>query len=118
MSWYVERAERCVDQIWSVAQDVLEADRDVVLEIGLILRGPRLAFYERVEAMDVPMVITVIDAPRDVRRARVEQRNRARGATFAMEVPAAVFEMASDLWQPPDEDECRGREFRWLGTAG
>ncbi len=29
-----------------------------------------------------------------------------RGETFAMHVPPAIFELASDLWQPLEEDEC------------
>ena len=59
-----------------------------------------------------------VDAPRDVRRERVEQRNLDRGATFAMVVPPAIFELASDLWEPLDDDERRGRDVRDLDTGG
>lgn len=38
---------------------------------------------------------------------RVE-RNRARGPTFSMVVPPDVFELASDLWEPPEPEEHEG----------
>ena len=45
--------------------------------------------------------IHVIDAPRDVCRERVRERNRRQGATFSMFVPSDAFELASDLREPP-----------------
>ena len=35
-------------------------------------------------------------------------RNQNRGETFSMVVPPEVFEMASDMWEPPSEDELAG----------
>jgi hypothetical protein len=34
-----------------------------------------------------------------------------------MEVPLAFFELASDRWEPLDEDECRGRDVHFVSTA-
>jgi hypothetical protein len=31
-------------------------------------------------------------------------------------VPPAIFELASDLWEAPDFDECDGRDVRFLRT--
>jgi hypothetical protein len=47
--------------------------------------------------------------PREVRRERVMKRNRERGETFAQEVPLAFVELASDMWQAPDDHELRQR---------
>lgn len=117
--WYVERAARCVDQIWIVARAALALGIDVVLEIGLLARVQREAFYRRVEetAPGARLTVHVLDADRDVRRARVARRNEERGPTFAMEVPPDVFELASDLWEPPGDDEAAGRDLRhvWSG---
>lgn len=112
--WYVERAARCVDQIWIVARAALALGIDVVLEIGLLQREQRAAFYRRVEETTphAHLVVHVLDADRDVRRARVARRNEQRGPTFSVEVPPAAFELASDLWQPPDDEERRGRDLR------
>ncbi len=114
VAWYVERAGRCVDRIWHVTEAVLDAGVDVVLEIGLLQRRQRAAFYRRVA--DRPLTIYVVDAARDVRRERVEQRNRLRGPTFSMVVPPDVFELASDLWEAPEGDECQGRDVRCFRT--
>ena len=101
---------------WMAA--LFSADRtDVVLEVGLIQRRARAGFLRRLDTAGYPLTIYVVDAPRDVRRERVEQRNLARGATFAMVVPPAIFELASDLWEPPDDDERRGRDVRDLDTG-
>ncbi|MEE9384276.1 MAG: ATP-binding protein [Nannocystaceae bacterium] len=106
MPWYLERVERCIEQIWSVTESVLANDTDVVLEIGLIRRLDRQALYKRAEEGGHMLVVHVIDAPREIRRARGERRNQERGETFSMEVPPAVFELASDMWEPLDETEC------------
>ena len=109
MPWYVERAARAVDQIWSVSLEILRTGTSVILEIGLLQRSAREAFYARMDEAGTELVLHVVDAPRDVRRARVLARNEARGATFSMVVPPEIFELASDLWEPPDDDEIAAR---------
>jgi predicted kinase len=84
----------------------------VVLEIGLLRRSEREALYGRVERMGAGLTVYVLDAPREVRWERVQRRNEERGETFHVEVPRAFFELASDQWEPPDEDERRGRDVR------
>ncbi len=117
LAWYRERTQRCLDQIWRTARSALAAGTDVVLEIGLIQRGDRRRFYRQVDAVADPLTIYVLDAPRDVRRERVERRNRDQGATFSMVVPPAIFELASDLWEPLDDDERAGRDVRDVGDS-
>jgi predicted kinase len=107
--WYVERAARCVDQIWRTAREVVGTGTSVVLEIGLLSRREREAFYARVDEAGARLVLHVVDAPRDERRARVLRRNEEQGATFSVVVPPDVFELASDLWEPPDDAELDGR---------
>lgn len=105
MRWYVDRAERCTEQIWEVACDAMSANVAVVLEIGLIRREDRERFYGWVDAQAAQLTVHLIDAPREVRRQRVIGRNRTRGLTFAVDVPSEFFELASDLWEPPGQDE-------------
>jgi predicted kinase len=116
IEWYVARAARAVSLIGRVAVAVVDADRDTVLEIGLLSRAERERFFARVDAAGVALSVHVVEASRDVRRARVEARQRARGATCSRHVPPAIFELASDLWQPPDDAELAGRDARWLRT--
>ncbi len=117
MEWYVDRTARCLELIWTLTERALAADTDVVLEIGLIQRRDRERFYERVDDGGYDLTVYVLDAPRDERRARVKQRNREQGKTFSMVVPLEIFELASDLWESPDEEERRGRDVRSFGEG-
>lgn len=109
MAWYVERKERCFTQIWTTARDILDRGHDVVLELGLVERDSRERFYAMVDEAGYDMSVYLLDAPREVRRERVQRRNKEKGPTFAMEVPEAFFDLASDHWQAMDEVE---RELR------
>lgn len=117
VAWYLERRDRCLAQIWEVADHACLLGTNVVLEIGLIRRDERAAFYERVDAAGHPLTVHLIDAPREVRRARVLKRNQERGETYAQGVPLEFFELASDMWEPPDEDERRARDIRERAPA-
>lgn len=104
MSWYLERRERCRGLLWDVALEVLRGGMDIVLEFGLVTVADREAFYEQARAEDLRLLVYLVDAPRDVRRERVLQRNNAPGP-FTQIVPLELFERASDIWQPPSEPE-------------
>lgn len=114
MEWYIERTQRCLEQIWTVTQRAIEAGCDVVLEVGLVQRSDRQRLYERLDVEGYELTVYVVDAPRALRRERVQKRNQERGETFSMEVPPHIFELASDMWEPPEEDECRTRDVRFM----
>lgn len=114
--WYVERRQRCLEWIWTVTKAAAETGVDVVLEPGLLRRAERETFYERVEDAGLSLKVYCLDAARDVRRARVMERNEARSETFSMVVPLEFFELASDSWEPLAADECEGREVTTLRT--
>ncbi|WP_437933702.1 AAA family ATPase [Sorangium sp. So ce341] len=118
LAWYIERTERCIAQIWTLTERTLDVGTSVVLEIGLIRRDARERFYERVDAGGYGLTIYVLDAPRALRRERVERRNREQGSTFSMVVPPHFFELASDRWEPLDDDERDGRDVRLMSTGG
>lgn len=117
IAWYLERRDRCLAQIWATARRALDVGTDVVLEVGLIQRAERLAFYQRVDATPHRLTVYLLDAPREERWARVEGRNAAQAGTFAMVVPREIFELASDLWEPPDEAERNARDVRVVDDA-
>jgi predicted kinase len=116
--WYTDRKERCIDVIWAVARSLVVAQTDAILELGLIQRLGREAFYQRVDAEALDLAVYILDAPRDVRRERVRQRNRAQGRTFSMVVPDHIFDVADRSWEPPDELECRERRIIFVGANG
>ena len=114
MPWYAERAERCIEQILATSSALVASGTNVILEIGLLDLRARARFFERARAAGFQLTIHAMDAPRDVRRDRVEARNRERGATFSVVVPLDIFELASDLWEPLAPDECEGRDVRFV----
>jgi len=112
--WYIERKDRLVDLIWRHSQRLLASEKNVILELGLIQRAPRVEFCRKAQGLGHTLVIHVLDAPVDVRRERVRRRNAEKGATFSMMVPDHVFEMASSLWEVPDEIECEEFEVQFV----
>lgn len=114
ISWYLERRDRCLAQIYALTRSLIDVGTNVVLEIGMIQRREREAFYARVEDEGYALTVYVLDAPREVRRERVARRNVERGETFSTFVPPQFFELASDMWEPPDDEEQSERDFRIL----
>lgn len=104
--WYIERKERLLGLIWSHSRRLLASGRDVVLELGLIQRERRIEFCRKVKDEGFELVVHILDAPLEIRRERVRRRNTERGSTYSMVVPEHVFEMASKLWEAPDNAEC------------
>lgn len=104
LAWYLERRERCRALIWDLAGEAVDAGVDVWLELGLLTRAEREAYYGRAAGEDREPVVHLVDAPRDERRRRVLARNEA-GVPFTQVVPPEFFERASDAWEPVSEDE-------------
>ena len=116
IAWYLERKDRCIEQIWTITCGLMEVGIDAVLELGLIQSASRQLFYERMDAAEYPFTVHVIEASREVRRARVRARNKTRGATYSMDVPDGFFELASDMWQRPGDEECVGRDIQFVSS--
>lgn len=106
LAWYSERKDRCIEQIWQVAGEIVEAGTDVILELGLVQRAAREAFYHRAAGSDYNLIVYLVDAPLEVRRSRVMERNESQGATYRMTVSEEMFELADRAWEPPSEEEC------------
>lgn len=116
MPWYVERKERLVQHIWAHAQALLASGAIPILELGLVQQRSREAFYEMARAADVELRIHVLEASREIRRARVARRNIEQGPTFSMLVPDQIFELASDMWQRPNAAEIAEHRIEMLST--
>jgi predicted kinase len=103
--WYIERKDRLLDLIWEHSRRILISGTDAILELGLIQRQPRADFCRRIRQDGFEVFVYILDLPRDIRRERVRLRNTIRGPTFSMSVPDHIFEIASNMWEPPDEVE-------------
>ncbi len=104
VAWYLQRRERCRGLLWDLAVAAVRAGTDVFLELGLVRRAEREEFYSRAQSDALDFEVYLLDAPREVRRERVQTRNRS-DQPFTQIVPDAFFELASDAWEPPTESE-------------
>lgn len=111
MPWYSERKQRCIEQIWRVANELLSMEQNVILELGLVQLADRESFYQRVDATDFELTVHLLDVPVGVRQERVRARNEQAGATFKMHVSDEIFALANAAWQAPDDAELRARDF-------
>ncbi|NJN50895.1 MAG: ATP-binding protein [Gammaproteobacteria bacterium] len=117
MPWYAERKERCLEQIWRVTCELLDANIDVILALGLVQLAAREDFYRRVDAAGYTLKVYLINAAKETRRQRVLERNHQQGATFQMHVSDEIFQIANAAWQQPDERECRERRIEIVSSS-
>ena len=107
-AWMVERLRRCEALIWSTAAAVLAAGTSVVLDIGAMRRADRARIGQIAQEKGLPLKWHFVDAPQDVRRARVAGRNTAKGETFVHEVTPQMFELLEGLYEAPAPAELEG----------
>ena len=106
--WMLERLGRCNALIWSTATDVLAAGSSVVLDLGLMRREQRERIRKLAQDAGLSMQWHFVDAPQEVRRARVAARNETKGETFVREVPPEMFDMLEALYEAPAPAELEG----------
>jgi len=110
--WYVERKDRLIQLILTYAYTILESNQSVALELGLIQHIPRIEVLRQIQHAGFNVTVHVLDAPKSIRQKRVQQRNIEQGETFSMIVPDHIFEIASDMWEAPNEIEIE--EFNFI----
>ena len=106
--WMLERLGRCNALIWSTAAAVLAAGTSVVLDLGLMRRADRERIRKIAGEAGLSMQWHFVDAPQEVRRARVAGRNETKGETFVREVPPEMFDMFEAIYEAPAPAELEG----------
>lgn len=114
--WMMERLIRCNAQIWSTAAAVLAAGAPVVLDMGLMRRADRERVRQMAEANGWLLTWHFVDAPQEVRRARVASRNTAQGETFVMEVTPEMFDLLEGFYEAPAPSELEGAVLSVSGS--
>lgn len=107
LDWALPRTERCEQQIWAVARQLLALGIDVVLELGFFKRAQRARVRALIADAGAEAAVHVLEVPREVRRQRVRARNQG-SATLTVEVDDAMFDWAEAYYEPLDDDELRG----------
>jgi predicted kinase len=106
--WMIERVGRCEAQIWATAAAVMAAGRPAVFDIGLMRKSDRDRVRQIAQGAGLELQLHFVDAPTEVRRARVEGRNVIRGETFAIEVLPEHFEFIEGVYEAPEPAELEG----------
>ena len=118
-AWMMERVERCQDQIWSVAEQVLARGGNVVLDLGFTTRAQRQVLVERARRAGVPADIHYLDAPSDVRRLRVARRNAEKDPqVYAFDVTDQMFAFMEPRFEAPHESELTDGELVAIADDG
>jgi len=105
-SWMIERVERCYNQIWETAEQVLSLNGNVVLDLGFTTKAQRDAFSEKAKLIGIDSELHYLDAPKDIRKARVEQRNQQKDpSVYSFEVTDMMFNFMEPRFEVPDSTE-------------
>ena len=107
-AWMLERVGRCEAQIWATSAGVLATGTSVILDIGLMRKADRDRIREIAEATGLPLQFHFVDAPKEVRRARVLDRNVVKGESFAIEVTPDLFDFIEGVYEAPEPGELQG----------
>jgi len=106
--WMMERVQRCYEQIWSVGEQILKIDGNVVLDLGFTTREQRAVFVSRGLELGVQAEVHYLDAPPDIRRQRVKIRNQEKDpSVYAFEVTDAMLDFMDPRFEIPDQDELK-----------
>ena len=104
--WMIERVYRCYDQIWEVTEQILKLGGNVVLDLGFTTKDQRGVFVEKAKHLGLQSEVHYINAPPDVRKARVEKRNTEKDpAVYAFEVTNDMFNFMEPRFEVPDQQE-------------
>jgi predicted kinase len=107
-SWMIERVQRCYEQIWDVAGQILAIGGNVVLDLGFTEKTQRALFVDWASELDAISEVHFLDAPKEVRQQRVEQRNRDKDpSVYAFDVTDMMFNFMESRFEAPDEKELR-----------
>lgn len=112
-AWMMERVERCYEQIWEVAAQILQQGGNVVLDLGFTSKAQRSLFVARAEGLAVEAEVHYLSAPAHIRSQRVKQRNEEKDPTvYAFEVTDEMFNFMEPRFEVPDASElANGRQI-------
>lgn len=105
-AWSMERAERCLQQIWRVASQVARRGVPCVLDIGFGEAKTRRRIYDLAAEAELTAHLHLLDVPAEERWRRVEMRNAERGATYQLpfDVTREMFDFCETMWEPPSDE--------------
>lgn len=107
-TWAGEKYMRCRGQIWAVCKQLLSQNISIVLDGAAANKEQREAIRKKASDNNVDFQLYFVNAPYDVRRTRVFERNVNKGLTYSLEVTPEMFNHTEDFFQPPEGEELEG----------
>ena len=106
-SWAMARVQRCAALIWRTAEDICRRGVPCVLEIGLTRVEDRARYAALAKAAGLPVRLHFVDAPVEVRWARVQARNAeaGEGGQLPFELTREMFDFVETMWEAPTDAE-------------
>lgn len=105
-SWMIERVNRCYEQIWETAGQILKLEGNVVLDLGFTTKAQREVFYHRARVMSVLPELHYLYASKNIRKHRIEKRNAEQDPRlFSFEVTDQMFNFMEPRFEVPDAQE-------------
>ncbi len=106
--WWAERCKRCSDRIWSMCQELLVKNVDVVLDFGFPRAAHRDEYRCRAMQVGATVHLHIVTPGADLRWERVQARNRGESDTFSLAVTEGMFAGSEAWWEPPSDEELTG----------
>lgn len=105
-AWILERVERCHQQIWEVAEQILQLNGNVILDLGFTSRKDRDRFKALGKSVNVDTEIHYLQAPIVVRKRCVKQRNADKNPSlYSFEITDFMFDFMEGEFEPPVASE-------------
>jgi len=102
----IERVNRCCEQIWQVSEQVLSLNGNVILDLGFTTKEQRKTFVELAKAINIKPEIHYLDAPKYIRKKRIEKRNVEKNTdVYSFEVDSMMFNFMEPKFEAPDQIE-------------
>jgi predicted kinase len=107
-AWALERINRCEQQMWTVADQLIARGVDVIFDLGFCRSDHRDRVRARTAQTPAPSKLHYLDVSLGTRRDRVLRRNRERPLTYSFELTDAMFDFMEGWFEPPTDDELYG----------
>lgn len=105
-AWILERVDRCHQQIWEVAEQILHLNGKVILDLGFTTKKHRDRFKELSKTVNLDAEIHYLQAAIAVRKQRVKQRNADKNpALYSFEITDFMFNFMERKFEPPTDSE-------------
>jgi len=101
---HVRRVLACRELIWSVAEEFLHRNVDVILDDGFFFREHRVHYAAMAKARDVDIAVHFINTSRDTIESRLKKRNQALPPEN-FEIDPPMLEHFFDWFEVPSADE-------------